>query len=51
MKHQIRPKEIKLPLKYSKEELKVLVKDKEFIKVYKDFNLQYLKEVVIPGHE
>ncbi|CDW82793.1 UNKNOWN [Stylonychia lemnae] len=36
----------RLSVNYSKKEIENIINDKEFIDVYKDFNLQYLKECV-----
>ena len=40
-----------MPIKYSQQELNSIIQDKEFIEVYQDFNLQYLKECVMEGRE
>lgn len=44
-------KNLKLPIRYNRSELEDIMKDKNFIEVYQDFNLQYLKECLIEGKE
>ena len=44
-------KNLKLPIRYNRSELEDIMKDKNFIEVYQDFNLQYLKECLIEGKD
>ncbi len=44
-------KNIKLPISYNQKELEGIIQDKEFIEVYQDFNLQYMKECILEGRE
>lgn len=40
-------KQLKFPISYTKKEVETIIDDKNFMDIYNDFNLQYLKEVVL----